>query len=74
MKHVVDLLFGKKDKVRDIVFNEQEILVSGEMRDVRGVACDEIVDGNDPMTFSQKPVYEMRPEKTRSSGYDRNGL
>jgi hypothetical protein len=56
------------------VFNEPEILVPGEMADVRGVTGDEIVDSNDPVTFSQKPVYEMRAEKTRTSGYDRNGL
>ena len=26
------------------------------------------------MTFCQKPVYEMRPEKTRTSADDGNGL
>ena len=63
----------KKNKTRNIVFNEPEILVPGEMADVRGVTSDEIVDGDDPVTFSQKPVHEMRAEKTRTSGYDRNG-
>ena len=44
------------------------------MADVRGVTGDEIVDGDDPVTFSQKPVYEMRAQKTRASGYNRNRL
>ena len=74
MKHVIDLLFRKKDKVRDIVFDEPEFLVPREMADVRGVTSDEIVDRDDPVTFPQKPVYQMRPEKTRASGYNRNRL
>ena len=44
------------------------------MADVRRVTGDQIVDGDDAMTFSQKPVYEMRAEKTRTSGDDRNRL
>jgi hypothetical protein len=54
------------------VFNETKFLVAGEMADISGVTCDEIVDGYDAMTFCQKPVYEMRTEKTRTSGDDRN--
>jgi len=74
VKHVVDLLFRNEDEVRDIVFNEPEILVPSEMADVRRVTGDQIVNGDDTMTFRQKPVYEMRAEKTRTSGDDRNGL
>jgi hypothetical protein len=56
------------------VFNEPELLVPGKMANIRGVACDEIVDGDHPMTFCQKPVHEMRAQKASASGYDRNGL
>jgi hypothetical protein len=44
------------------------------MTDVLSISSDEIVDGDDAMTFCQKPIYEMRTEKTRPSGDDRNGL
>ena len=39
-----------------------------------GVTGDEIVDGDDAMTFRQKPIRQMRAEKTRTSGDDRNRL
>ena len=54
VKHVVDLLFREEDEVRDVVFDEPEILVPGEMADVRRVTGDQIVDGDDAMTFSPK--------------------
>jgi hypothetical protein len=44
------------------------------MADVPGVSSDEIVDGDDAMTFRQKPIRQMRAEKTRTSGDDRNRL
>ncbi len=72
VKHVVDLLFRNKDEVRDVVFDEPEILVPGEMADVRRVTGDEIVDGDDTMTFCQKPIRQMRAEKARTSSHDRN--
>jgi len=31
VKHVIDLLFRDEDEIRDVVFNEPEILVPGEM-------------------------------------------
>jgi len=52
------------------VFNEAEFLVAREVANVRGVTGDEIIDGNDAMSFCQKAVYEMRPEETRTSGDD----
>ena len=45
-----------------------------DVSDVSGVSGDEIVDGDDAMTFRQKPIRQMRAEKTRTSGDDRNGL
>jgi hypothetical protein len=44
------------------------------MADIRRVTGDKIVDGDDAMTFRQKPIRQMRAEKTRTSGDDRNGL
>ena len=40
VKHVVDLLFREEDEVRDVVFDETEILVPREMADVRRVTSD----------------------------------
>jgi hypothetical protein len=74
VKHVVDLLFREEDKIRDVVFNEPEFLVSGQVPDVRRVPGDQIVDGDDSMTLSQKAVYDVRAEKTRASGDNRNRL
>jgi hypothetical protein len=56
------------------VVNELEILVTSEMADVRGLSGDEIIDSNHAMPFGQKPVREMRTEKARASGHDRNRL
>jgi hypothetical protein len=44
------------------------------MADVRRVTGDQVVNGDDAMTFSQKPIYEMRAEETGTAGHDRNGL
>src|ERR1700757_3482777 len=74
VEDVIDVLFWEKDKIRDVVFDEPEILIAGEMSNVRCVASYQIVDGDDAMTFRQKPVNQMRAEKTRTSGDDRNGL
>ena len=63
MKHVIDLLFREENEIRDVVLNEAEILVAGEMANVRSVAGDEIVDGDDAMTFCQKPVGRCDPRK-----------
>ena len=40
MKDVIDLLFWQKDEVRDVMFDEPEILVASEMSNVRRVAGD----------------------------------
>jgi hypothetical protein len=69
VKHVIDLLFRQKYEVRDVVLKEPEFLVPGEMTDVCRASGDKIVDGDDAMTFCQKPVYEVRTEKARTSGY-----
>jgi hypothetical protein len=54
------------------MFNELEILIPGQVPDVRCVAGDQIVDGNDPMTFRQESIAQMRSQKTGRAGYDGN--
>ena len=56
------------------MFDEPEILVPGEMPNVRRVARDQIIDRNDAMPFRQKSIHQMRTEKTRAAGHDGNGL
>ena len=53
MKNVIDLFFGQKNEIGDVMLDESEILVAGEMSNVRGVTGDQIVDRNDAMTFCQ---------------------
>ena len=53
MKNVIDLFFRQENEIRDVVLDEPEFLVAGEMPNVRGVAGDQIVDGDDAMTFRQ---------------------
>ena len=42
------------------------------MLDVREIAGHEIIDRDDPMPFRQQSIGQMRPEKTRAAGDDRN--
>ena len=56
------------------MFNEFEILVPGQVADVRCVAGDQIVDGNNAMTFRQQSIAQMRPQKTGGAGDDGNRL
>jgi hypothetical protein len=51
-----------------------EILVPGQVPDVRGVAGDQIVDGNDPVTFRQQSIAQMRSQKASGAGHDGNRL
>jgi hypothetical protein len=44
------------------------------MPNIRRVAGDQIIDGIDAMPFGQKSIHQMRTEKTRTAGHDRNGL
>jgi hypothetical protein len=54
------------------VFGELEILVAGQVPDVRCVTGDQIIDGDDPVTFLQQSIAQMRSQKTSGAGYDRN--
>jgi len=68
MKNVIDLFFRQKNEVGNVVLNEPVILVPGQMPDVRVAAGDEIVDRDHAMTFRQKSVSQMRPQKTGTAG------
>ena len=74
MEDVIDFSSGRKMIVRDVVLDEGEILVAGEVLDVLEVAGDEIVDRDDAMTFREQPVGQMRAEKSGAAGDDRNLL
>ena len=56
------------------MLDEPEMLVASEMSNVRRVTGDQIIDCDDAMTFCQKPVHQMRAEKTCASSDDRNWL
>jgi hypothetical protein len=56
------------------MFDEPEILVPGEMSNIRRVARDQIIDGNDAMPFRQKPIHQIRAEKTRTASHDGNRM
>src|SRR5439155_24918018 len=71
---VIDLFFRQKNEVGNVVLDELVIFVAGQMPNVRVAARDEIVDGDDTMTFRQKSVSQMRPQKTGAPGDDGNGL
>ena len=40
VKNLIDFLFRKKNEIRNVMFNELEILVPGQVPDVRCVAGD----------------------------------
>ena len=56
MKNEIDFFLRQKNEIGNVVLNKMEILIAGEMADVCGIAGDQIVDGNDTMTFGQQPV------------------
>ena len=72
MEHVVDAA-GEVDVLGDVVVDEREVRVAGEVGDVVGVARDQVVDGDDAMAFGQQAVAKMRAEKAGAAGDDGNG-
>ena len=67
MKNIVHLSF-KKDVVSNVVLEELELLVAEQMRDVRRVAGDEIIETDNAMPFGQQSVAEMGAEETGAAG------
>jgi hypothetical protein len=56
------------------MFDELEIFIPGQVPDVGCVAGDQIIDGNNPVTFLQQSIAQMRSQKTGGAGYNRNWL
>src|SRR5216684_141499 len=74
MEHVIDLVFRQETEIGNVVLDEMEILVPGQMPNVRRVPCNQIVDRDDAMTFRQEPIGQMRSQKTSAASHNRNGL
>ena len=74
MENVVEFLFRQENEIGNIVLEELEIGIAGEMADVRSVAGDQIVDRNDVMAFGQQTVDQVRSQKARATSDDRNRL
>ena len=53
MKNVIDLVFGQKNEIRNVVFDEMKIRVAREMSDVRGVPGHQIIDRGHAVIFRQ---------------------
>ena len=72
MKDVVDAA-GEVDELRDVMADELEVLVTGEMGDVVGVARNEIVNGDDVMAFGEETVDKMGAEEAGAAGDNGDG-
>ncbi len=68
MKDVIKFLLRDIDVIGDVMLDEEVIRVAGEVRDVRGVAGDQVIDRDDAVPLAQEPVGQMRPEKARATG------
>ena len=53
MKDVIDSFFRHKNEIGNVMLNKPEILIPSQMSDVRGLAGNQIVDGNDAMACGQ---------------------
>ena len=56
-----------KDKLGDVLPDKPEIRIPGQMGDIIRRSGDKIVDRDDPKSFSQQPITEMRTQKSRAS-------
>src|SRR5207237_7606931 len=72
--NVIDFFFRQENEIGNVVLDELVIFIPRQVSDVRVVARNEIVDRDDTMTFRQKSVSQMRPQKTGAPGDDGNGL
>src|SRR5438874_12622497 len=74
MENVVESFFRQENVARNVMLDEGKILVAREVRDVLGIAGDKVIDRNDPVSFRQQAVDQMRPEKPSATSDDRNFL
>ena len=66
---VVDLP-GEVEELGDVLLDELEVRVAGEMGDVVGLSGDQVVDRDDGMAAGEQQVGEMGTEESRSAGDD----
>ena len=69
MENVVDFSAIKGDI--DIELTKFEARVVAKMVEVRGASGEEIIDGDDGITFGQQSVTKMRSEEAGSAGDQR---
>src|SRR5438067_2504560 len=69
VKNVIHV-FIDEDVLRDILLDETVILVAREVLDVLRISGDEIVDSDDAESLREKPIGQMRTEKSRAAGDD----
>ena len=76
MHHRSDLIVDHVgDRVDDrwvahICGENMHIVTAGKMRHIRVPAGGEIVDNHHPMTISEEPIAQMRPDEAGPSGDD----
>ena len=73
MEDVIDLVRDEKI-LRDVLLDEAEILVAGEVLDVGEVSGDQVIDRDHPMAFREQAVGQVRAEKPGAAGDDGDRL
>ena len=61
----------KKKELRDVLMNESQITVTGQMRDVIDIASDKIVYSNDLVPPAQKQFHQIGTQEPGATRDDR---
>ena len=72
-REIVDLIDLEIDRIDDVVLQDLEVWMAGQMRDIPGVARREVVEADHRLTFGKQPFAKMGPKKSRPAG-DQNPL
>lgn len=67
MQNVIERTFDM-DIMGDVIMHKGEIRLAEKMRDVIGVARDEVIHADNIMTFGYEAVTKMASEKSGSAG------
>ena len=73
MPDTIDPALEEK-KLGDVLLDEFEMPVAGQVRNVIDAAGHQVVDGDDGMPFQKQIVHQVRSEKTSPAGHDGNGF
>ena len=65
---VVDLVDFQQDRLRDVVPNQLEVRLAEQVRDVRLLAGEEVVEADDVVPLVDQAFAEMRAEKPGAAG------